>query len=547
MMISRCNDLADLEMLSECLKLEDLDLSHPKLRNLDLGLTPNLKWLSLKNSYDLVEINAPIGYLKKIAFLDLSCCGRFKSFVFGKWSQTAKAGSLHLITEPTDVFPVHSDNDSPKFQFSCYYKEDPASSFDLHDGNRVVELPEQIGSLEGLKELNIEENRGSELPSTLNIDYMGQFSSGDKTKQDARTNKAETSSSRKNSRKSKAQETLQGFMNPKVNTANKITKDAGKRRVQADGQATGHWFTDGDEKRLIDSDSDSDIPSISEVATKKTCDKSEPYLNRRKCVNEPRKLSESLDTSTGKDLWEDFRHEKRANSAMVTKLNCCTGLESLFPGSNMIKQASCGAVTYPFITTVTLGRVQSLDLLDHHSDFWAGKSPFPLSSSLKVQSLDPLDHHSDFGRFTLATFYKTWVDTFNRNLFEWHPGSVLLLTDSSSSWLTTGLVLVQSLDPLRSTTVTFGQNPRVNTAKGITKDAGKRRVQVDGQATGHWSIPTLLRSSLEAPSLLGFDDLPEPQITPALEETKQSNTSNRVPPVADDDDEFEIQTLTVAH
>ncbi|GKC41629.1 hypothetical protein Tco_1059351 [Tanacetum coccineum] len=31
---------------------------------------------------------------------------------------------------------------------------------------------------------------------------------------------------------------------------------------------------------------------------------------RRKCVNEPRKLSESLDTSTGKDLWEDFRHEK---------------------------------------------------------------------------------------------------------------------------------------------------------------------------------------------------------------------------------------------
>ncbi|GKA45562.1 hypothetical protein Tco_0738358 [Tanacetum coccineum] len=91
------------------------------------------------------------------------------------------------------------------------------------------------------------------------------------------------------------------------------------------------------------------------------------------------------------------------------------------------------------------------------------------------------------------------------------------------------------------------RNPRVNTAKGITKDAGKRRVQVDGQATGHWSIPTLLRSSLEAPSLLGFDDLPEPQITPALEETKQSNTSNRVPPVADDDDEFEIQTLTVAH
>lgn len=64
--------------------------------------------------------------------------------------------------------------------------------------------------------------------------------------------------------------------------------------------------------QLIDSDSDSDIPSINKVATKKTCDKSEPYLNRGQSVglNQPRKLSESLDTSTRKDLWDDFRHEK---------------------------------------------------------------------------------------------------------------------------------------------------------------------------------------------------------------------------------------------
>ena len=64
--------------------------------------------------------------------------------------------------------------------------------------------------------------------------------------------------------------------------------------------------------QLIDSDSDSDIPSISKVATNKTCNKSEPYLNRGQSVglNQPRKLSESLDTSARKDLWEDFRHEK---------------------------------------------------------------------------------------------------------------------------------------------------------------------------------------------------------------------------------------------
>ncbi|GJR84007.1 hypothetical protein Tco_0154792 [Tanacetum coccineum] len=42
----------------------------------------------------------------------------------------------------------------------------------------------------------------------------------------------------------------QGFMNSTVNTAKGITNDAGKRRVQADGQATGHLFTNGDGKRV---------------------------------------------------------------------------------------------------------------------------------------------------------------------------------------------------------------------------------------------------------------------------------------------------------
>ncbi|KAI7753435.1 hypothetical protein M8C21_015568, partial [Ambrosia artemisiifolia] len=99
-------------------------------------------------------------------------------------------------------------------------------------------------------------NRDSTQPSTSNIDYMGQFNHGEKPKQAARTNKAETRT-RKNSRKSKAQETSQRFVNPKVNnTQKKLPKDAGKRRVQADGQAAsagagvGHWFTNQDGKRV---------------------------------------------------------------------------------------------------------------------------------------------------------------------------------------------------------------------------------------------------------------------------------------------------------
>ncbi|GJU22981.1 Toll/interleukin-1 receptor domain-containing protein [Tanacetum coccineum] len=163
-----CNDLSELQMPAESLKLAFIDLNHSKLTTLDLGLTPNLKWLKLKNCYDLVEINAPVGCLRNLASLDLSGCGSFKSFLFDKWSQPASAGSLselHLIAEPTDVCPLHSDNDSPKFQFSCYYKEHRASSF----GNleRIISLglcpctthesfSRSICSLQGIKKLTLE-------------------------------------------------------------------------------------------------------------------------------------------------------------------------------------------------------------------------------------------------------------------------------------------------------------------------------------------------------------------------------------------------------
>ncbi|GKD72475.1 Toll/interleukin-1 receptor domain-containing protein [Tanacetum coccineum] len=127
-----CNDLVELEMSSECLNLEELYLSHSKLRTLDLGLTPNLKRLNLKSCYGLVDINAQVGCLRNLAFLDLSGCGSFKCFLFDKQLDSHEFGSLselHLIAEPTNVCPLHSYNDSPKFRCSCYYQEDPASSF----------------------------------------------------------------------------------------------------------------------------------------------------------------------------------------------------------------------------------------------------------------------------------------------------------------------------------------------------------------------------------------------------------------------------------
>ncbi|GJU06307.1 Toll/interleukin-1 receptor domain-containing protein [Tanacetum coccineum] len=159
-----CYDLVELEMPSECLKLEELYLSHSKLRTLDLGLTPNLKRLNLENCYDLVEINTLAGYLKKLASLNLHCCGRFKSFVFKKQldsdDEVGSLSELHLIAEPAYVWPLHCDNDSPKFQFSCYLKEDPASSFGnlerLISCTNLESFSKSIRSLQGIKKLTLE-------------------------------------------------------------------------------------------------------------------------------------------------------------------------------------------------------------------------------------------------------------------------------------------------------------------------------------------------------------------------------------------------------
>jgi Leucine-rich repeat (LRR) protein len=171
------------------------------LRTLDLGLTPKLKRLNLTNCYDLVEINAPVGCLKNLHFLDLSGCGRFKSFVFDKRSQPAEAGSLpelHLIAEPTDVCLLHPNNSFSKFRFSCYYKEDPGSSFgnierlislglcactNLESFSRIIcslrglrkltlegsipEVPRDLDQLECLKELIFSSTKIRDLPDSI--------------------------------------------------------------------------------------------------------------------------------------------------------------------------------------------------------------------------------------------------------------------------------------------------------------------------------------------------------------------------------------------
>ncbi|KAL7582157.1 disease resistance protein RPV1-like [Lactuca sativa] len=84
-------------MADKCQKLTSLNISHSKLKTLDLGLTPNLKKLDLKECKNLLQLHVPIGCLENLVYLNLRGCLGFTSFMF----------------------------DKRNFQFECFYIDDP--------------------------------------------------------------------------------------------------------------------------------------------------------------------------------------------------------------------------------------------------------------------------------------------------------------------------------------------------------------------------------------------------------------------------------------
>ncbi|CAI9284457.1 unnamed protein product [Lactuca saligna] len=145
--LKHCYDFEELHMTSECRKLTFLNISHSKLRNLDLKLTPNLETLDLKECSNLVELQMDDEYLKNLVYLDLSGSLRFLEFKFdikndtlsendsycskgdasGSEDESLEVGPLAellLIMLSVDECPFHPDNNLPKFQLICCYKED---------------------------------------------------------------------------------------------------------------------------------------------------------------------------------------------------------------------------------------------------------------------------------------------------------------------------------------------------------------------------------------------------------------------------------------
>nr|GEZ14950.1 Toll/interleukin-1 receptor (TIR) domain-containing protein [Tanacetum cinerariifolium] len=73
-----CTHFVKLQVSAPCPKLKSLDIMLSRLRSLDLELIPNLESLHLSFCRELVEINAPVGCLKKLVELYLDGCVLFE-------------------------------------------------------------------------------------------------------------------------------------------------------------------------------------------------------------------------------------------------------------------------------------------------------------------------------------------------------------------------------------------------------------------------------------------------------------------------------------
>ncbi|GKB35055.1 disease resistance TIR-NBS-LRR class family protein, partial [Tanacetum coccineum] len=162
-----CTDFEELHMSVACPNLKILKLNKTRLRSLDLELVPNLERLDLAECHELVEINAPIGCLKKVGFLNLSSCLRFTQFMFGgrlEQKDDCSSATLDLVGESLDLCPLHPNNNLLKLRFCCSYEEDiPSSvgniekliSFGLCACTDLKKISDIICSLQCLRKLKL--------------------------------------------------------------------------------------------------------------------------------------------------------------------------------------------------------------------------------------------------------------------------------------------------------------------------------------------------------------------------------------------------------
>ncbi|KAF5808323.1 putative P-loop containing nucleoside triphosphate hydrolase, leucine-rich repeat domain superfamily [Helianthus annuus] len=182
-------------------KLKSIILRSSKVRTLDLGLTPNLVRLDLSLCGDLVELHVPVRCLKRLTYLNLSHCTRLKSVLFIKDLESLEflhVSGLH-IKEFEDIILCHSNSNLQELSFDDNDIENlPSSIGNLHKlvmlsfescdklkslpGSicslqhlrllklvccGIEELPEDIGQLECLEELDLSHSKIKHLPDSI--------------------------------------------------------------------------------------------------------------------------------------------------------------------------------------------------------------------------------------------------------------------------------------------------------------------------------------------------------------------------------------------
>ncbi|MFS7950765.1 putative P-loop containing nucleoside triphosphate hydrolase, leucine-rich repeat domain superfamily [Helianthus anomalus] len=182
-------------------KLKSITLRSSKLRTLDLGLTPNLVRLDLSFCANLVELHVPVGCLKRLTYLYLCGCNGLKSVSFIKDLESLEVLDVSYVhlKEFQDIIPSHSNSNLQQLEFHYNDIENlPPSIRKLHklvnlsfsqcsklkslsgsicslqhlrvlslDFSGIEELPDDIGRLECLEELDLSDSEVKHLPDSI--------------------------------------------------------------------------------------------------------------------------------------------------------------------------------------------------------------------------------------------------------------------------------------------------------------------------------------------------------------------------------------------
>ncbi|XP_015577134.1 uncharacterized protein LOC8282893 [Ricinus communis] len=163
----------------------------------------------------------------------------------------------------------------------------PAYNYFCHDDSRIQSLVRS--RLPNFSPLCIINNRENHQPSEPVINYMSQFN-GEASKKGGtcRNNNKDSTRGRSKSKKSIVKEALpasQVWIDPKRSAS--IPKDAGKRRVHANGQAAGHWYTSPEGRKVYVSRSGQELTG--QMAYRHYRKESGGYRKSKKKTNVKRK------------------------------------------------------------------------------------------------------------------------------------------------------------------------------------------------------------------------------------------------------------------